>query len=81
MGLLVEGRAQISISITDFKRAPLLRVIQMVRSEAERWGASATESEVVGLIPDEALFDAAINALQFYSSRAGQVLGNRIVGP
>jgi glutamate formiminotransferase len=80
LGLLAEGRAQISMNLTNFKRTPLLRVLEMVRSEAAKWGATVTETEVVGLIPNEALIDAALAALQLHSFKLGQVLENRIAG-
>ncbi|MBC7242081.1 MAG: glutamate formimidoyltransferase [Anaerolineae bacterium] len=80
LGLLVEGRAQISMSVTDFHGTPLLRVLDMIRSEAARWGVSVVESEIVGLVPEDALLDAAIAALQLHRFKKDQILENRIMG-
>jgi glutamate formiminotransferase len=80
LGLLVEGRAQISMSVTDFHGTPLLRVLDMIRSEAARWGVSVVESEIVGLVPEDALLDAAVAALQLHRFKKDQILENRIMG-
>ncbi len=80
LGLLVEGRAQVSMSITDFQGTPLLRVLDMIRSEAARWGVSVTESEIVGLVPEDALLDAAVASLQLHRFKKEQILENRIMG-
>ena len=80
LGLLVEGQAQISMNLTDYRRTPIHRVLELIRVEAARYGLTITRSEIVGLLPAEALFDAA----QFYLQLAGfspdQVLENRLSG-
>ena len=58
-GFLVEGRAQVSMNLTDFRRTPVFRVVEMVRREAARYGVDIQRSELVGLIPQQALVDAA----------------------
>jgi len=61
MGVMLEDRrlAQVSINMTDFRRTPLHRVFEVVRAEAARWGAGIAGSEIVGLVPQEALLDVA----------------------
>jgi glutamate formiminotransferase len=61
MGVMLEDRrlAQVSINMTDFRRTPLHRVFEMVRTEAARWGAGIAGSEIVGLVPQDALLDVA----------------------
>lgn len=80
LGLLVEGRAQVSMSVTDFQHTPLLRVLDLIRSEAARWGVSVMESEIVGLVPEDALLDAAVASLQLHRFKKDQILENRIMG-
>ena len=36
LGLLVDGQAQVSMDLTDFRRTPIARVVEMIRSEAAR---------------------------------------------
>lgn len=64
LGLLVEGRAQVSMNLTDFAHTPIHRVLELIRHEAARYGAAVTHSELVGLAPQQALLEAAAWYLQ-----------------
>ena len=59
IGLLVEGRAQVSMNLTDFTVTPISQVQEMIRSEAEHHNTSIHHAELVGLIPQAAIADAA----------------------
>lgn len=78
LGLLVDGRAQVSIDLTDFRRTPLQRVWELIVAEAARYGAVPTESEVVGLLPEDALLDAAEHYLRLNRFRREQLLERRL---
>ena len=78
LGLLVDGQAQVSMNLTDFTQTPLARVVEFVKREAARYGATATRSELVGMIPQAALVDAAQWYLQLDNLEADQVLENRL---
>jgi glutamate formiminotransferase / 5-formyltetrahydrofolate cyclo-ligase len=54
MGVLANGRAQVSMNITDFHKTPMTRVHATVAEMAERHGVEIGEGEVIGLIPEEA---------------------------
>ena len=54
MGVVANGRAQVSMNITDFERTPLSRVCSAVREIARRHGAELAEGELIGLIPEKA---------------------------
>ena len=79
LGLLVKGQAQVSMNLTDFRRTPIHRVMQMIRSEAARYGVAVTHSELVGLMPQRALVDAACWYLQLHLAPK-QVLENNLAG-
>jgi glutamate formiminotransferase/formiminotetrahydrofolate cyclodeaminase len=79
LGLLVEGRAQVSMNLTNFRETPLARVVETVRREAQRYGASIHHSELVGLIPQDALVDAAVWYTQLDAFDKEQVLESRLV--
>jgi glutamate formiminotransferase len=64
LGLLVQGRAQVSMNLTDFAQTPVHRVVALIRREAERYGVAISRSEVVGTLPQQALLDAAAWYLQ-----------------
>ncbi len=57
IGVLANGRAQVSINITDFRVTPMRRVYETVRDLAAKHGAAVVDAELVGLIPEEA-YDA-----------------------
>jgi glutamate formiminotransferase len=80
MGVMLEDRkvAQVSINMTDFKKTPLFRVFETVKSEAARYGVSVIGSEIVGLVPTEALLDAADFYLRLEGFRPDQLLEKKI---
>ena len=81
MGVMLaeRGLAQVSINMTDFKRTPLHRVFETVRAEAERYGVAVVGSEIVGLVPSEALLDAAGHFLRLEGFSPSQVLERKIL--
>ncbi len=48
------------MNLTNFHDTPIARVVEFVRREAQRYGVAIHHSELVGLIPQEALVDAAV---------------------
>ena len=54
IGVLANGRAQVSMNITDFRITSMRRVYEAVRELAVRHGAIARDGELIGLIPEEA---------------------------
>lgn len=78
LGLLVNGRAQVSMNLTDYTRTPVARVLEMIRSEAARYGVVVVSSELVGLIPQAALIEAARWYLQLDDFRSDQILEERL---
>ncbi|MFZ0699602.1 MAG: glutamate formimidoyltransferase [Thermoplasmata archaeon] len=58
------NRAQVSMNLTDYRKTPIHRALEQVRREAEGFGVSVEESEIVGLVPEDALLDAAEFYLQ-----------------
>jgi glutamate formiminotransferase/formiminotetrahydrofolate cyclodeaminase len=78
LGLLVDGRAQVSMNLTNFHKTPLARVVESIRTEAARYGVSIHHSELVGLTPQQALEDAAIWYLQLDEFEPDQVLEKRL---
>lgn len=78
LGLQVEGRAQVSMNLTNFRQSPIARVVELVRREAERYGVAIHHTELVGLIPQEAINDAAIWYLQLDDFEPNQILEQRL---
>ncbi len=59
LGLEVGGRAQVSMNLTDLETTPLPAVLEAVRSAAAEQGASVESTELVGLMPLEAILQVA----------------------
>src|ERR1700691_2229506 len=54
MGVLVQGRAQISLNITDFRLTPVGQAFAAVRRLAAAHGAKVVDAELGGLLPEQA---------------------------
>ncbi len=54
LGVLVHGRAQLTMNITDFETTPLSRVHSRVAALAARHKTTLTEGEIIGLVPEAA---------------------------
>jgi glutamate formiminotransferase len=78
LGMLVDGRAQVSMNLTDYRTTPLHRAVELVAREAAAYGARIVESELVGLIPEDAMLDAARFYLQLHRMRPEQLLERRV---
>jgi glutamate formiminotransferase/formiminotetrahydrofolate cyclodeaminase len=79
MGVLVDGRAQISMNLTDFRKTPIAQVMEMVRKETQRYGVGVHHSELVGLIPQQALVDTAVWYTQLDQFEGNQILENKLI--
>lgn len=80
MGLFIEERncAQVSMNLVNYRKNPLYRVVEMIRFEAARWGVRVTSSEIVGLVPQDALLESAAYYLQIEGYRPELVLENKV---
>ena len=78
LGLLVDGRAQVSMNLTDYRQTPIARVVEFIRREAQRYGVAIHHCELVGLIPQEALTDAAVWYTQLDQFSPEQILESRL---
>jgi len=55
--LLSRGITQVSINIVDHKKTSMLQVFNAVKKWAHEYQVKVVESEIVGMIPPEAVFD------------------------
>lgn len=78
LGLLVDGRAQVSMNMTNFHQTPIFRVVESIRREAQRYGVAIHHSELVGLTPQESLIDSAVWYLQLDGFKGEQILESRL---
>ena len=61
IGIMLHERniAQVSVNMTNYLQTPLYRVLELVKTEAARYGVSILGTEIVGLVPMKALADCA----------------------
>lgn len=80
MGVALEERniVQVSMNLTDFTRTAVYRVFETVKMEARRYGVNVVGSEVIGLVPMQALLDCAEYYLQIENFSADQILESRL---
>jgi glutamate formiminotransferase/formiminotetrahydrofolate cyclodeaminase len=78
LGMSVDGRAQVSMNLTNFKKTSLPVVVETIRREAERYGVGIHNSELVGLIPQQALVDTAVWYTQMDLFSPDQVLERKM---
>lgn len=80
IGLYLEDRkqAQVSMNLLNYEKTPIHRVQELVKIEAARYGARVVSAEIVGLIPQTALLDAAAHYLQIENWNPGLVLENAV---
>jgi glutamate formiminotransferase/formiminotetrahydrofolate cyclodeaminase len=80
MGVELKARnlAQVSINLTDYEQTPMHRVYELVKREAERYGAVPVGSEIVGLVPKKAVEMAAEYFLQLENFSPAQIFENKL---
>ena len=81
MGVRLDDRggiAQVSMNLTNYEKTPVFRVFETVKREAARYGVAVLESEIVGLVPSQALVSTAEFYLQLERFSANQVLENKL---
>ncbi len=71
-------RAQVSMNLTDYRRTPIPRALEAVRREAARYGVGIEESEIVGVVPEDALLDAAEYYLQLHRFDRATLLERKV---
>lgn len=73
------GITQVSMNLTDYSKTAIYRAHEMVRFEARRYGVNIVGSEIIGLVPMEALIDTAAYYLGLENFSMQQVLESRIM--
>lgn len=80
-GVKVEHRGitQVTMNITDYTKTSMYRVFETVKMEAKRYGVNVLGSEVVGLVPMEALVDTASYYLGLYGFSMDKVIETNLI--
>jgi glutamate formiminotransferase len=81
MGFEIKERniVQVSMNLTNYQKTSISRVFETIKKEAERYGVPVIGSEIVGLVPLEALADVADYYLRLEKFTIDQVLEKRLI--
>jgi glutamate formiminotransferase / 5-formyltetrahydrofolate cyclo-ligase len=79
VALKERGLVQVSMNMTDFSRTALYQALEMIRTEARRYGVPVVGSEVVGLAPMQALVDCAAYYLGLENFSPTQILEHHLL--
>lgn len=72
--LASRGRVQVSLNLLDPVRTPPYRAVELIRTEAARYGVAVVESELVGLVPLRAVLASAAYYLGLEKLEPEQIL-------
>lgn len=73
------GITQVSMNMTDYTQTPLYQALELVRIEAKRYGVNVVGSEIVGLVPMEAIVETTAYYMGLEDFSASQMLEARIM--
>jgi glutamate formiminotransferase / 5-formyltetrahydrofolate cyclo-ligase len=81
LGVMLSERncAQVSMNLTDYSKSAMYTAFEMVRMEAKRYGVHPVGSEIVGLVPLDALIEVARYYLQLEGFKNSQVLETHLL--
>jgi len=80
LGFAIEERqcVQVSMNLVDYRKTPVYRVFEMIKLEAARYGVNVTSSEVIGLVPNDALIDSVEWYLRLENFSKKQILEEKL---
>lgn len=81
MGVLLKDRdiAQVSMNLVNYKKSSIYSVVELIKVEARRYGVNVIGTEVIGLVPMDALIQSAEYYLQIEDFKHDQVLEYRLL--
>jgi glutamate formiminotransferase len=80
LGIEIKERniVQVSMNMVDYTKTSLFRVFDTIEREANRYGVNVIGSEIIGLVPMQALVDVADYYLKLEDFDSSQVLEKRM---
>jgi glutamate formiminotransferase len=73
------GNVQVSMNLVNYRGTPIFRVFETIKREAQRYGVCVTGSEIIGLVPLEAMLNVAAFYLQLENFEYRQVLERQLL--
>jgi len=72
------GLVQVSMNMVDYRKTSLVQAFEAIRALAAKEGVEIAESEIIGLVPLDALADAATQYLKLARFHREQILETRL---
>lgn len=82
IGLSLEekGQTQVSMNLVNYEKTAIYQALEMVKSEAKRYGVGVVNTELIGLLPLQALVDSAAYYMQIDGFSIDQVIETNLIG-
>ena len=72
------GLVQVSMNLLDYNVTSIFKVFDTIKEEAKKRGVEVVGSEVIGLVPMDALIDVAEHYLKIENFKKDQILEKRL---
>lgn len=80
LSLSDQKMVQVSMNLTHYRKTPIPRVLETIRSEAARYGVGVAGTELVGPVPLGALEEVLKHYLQAHDFSPDQIIENALIG-
>jgi glutamate formiminotransferase len=82
IGLALEekGQVQVSMNLVNYEKTRIYQALEMIKSEAKRYGVTVANTELIGLLPLQALIDSAAYYMQIEDLKPEQVIETLLIG-
>ncbi|MDR0412189.1 MAG: glutamate formimidoyltransferase [Dysgonamonadaceae bacterium] len=74
-----KNQVQVSMNLTDYTKTAVYQAVEMIRFEAQRYGISIAGSELIGLVPLQAVVDTASYYLGLENFEIKQILESHLM--
>jgi len=74
-----KGIVQVSMNLTNYKKSPIFRVFETIKREAQRYGVPVVGSEIIGMVPLQAIVDTFSWYLQLDEFSMNRVIEQRLM--
>jgi glutamate formiminotransferase len=74
-----QNQVQVSMNLTDYTKTAIYQAVEMIRFEAQRYGVSIAGSELIGLVPLQAVVDTASYYLGLEDFSMKQILETHLM--
>ncbi len=74
-----KGVVQVSMNLTNYKKSPIFRVFETIKREAARYGVNVLESEIIGMVPLQAVLDSFMWYLQVNDFDTNRVIEQKVL--